>query len=623
MSEEIKQAQISDLPFPDCVRLRKGMYISTLNKMVDEIVDNSVDESFAGYCNNIAVVISPNYILVEDDGRGIPITKMPGKNITQVESAFTKLHSGGKFGKDGGYGKKTSGMHGVGGSCVQALSSEMQVTVKTGGVEYLTSFEKGHITEHTHEVGATDERGTTVRFVPDSEIWQESEPLNMKTLRRRIKETAFLNPGLNMHYFVLVENDEVATQEVFCYPEGVKTYIEEITAKKKVITDVVDMSRSFEYKGDTMDIQLAFVYTDNYNEEVYTFCNNVATTDNGDHLTGFYMGLTEAVKSFAPELACKSEDIKEGIVAIVSVKVPDPDFEGQNKSRLKMLPVRTAVKNIAKEIIIEYLDKNPSIAKIIISKIESAVKAREAAAKARETARKNKALSQSGTPNKLAECTSKKPEECEVYIVEGDSAGGSAKQGRDRKFQAILPVFGKIQNTEKAKMEDVVKNMKLGEFVKAVKCGIGEEFDIAKLRYHKIIVMSDADVDGYHITSLWLTFFYRYMRELIEAGCVYIACPPRYQVTKGKQMHFAFDPEKLEELKAELGTWDEINYLKGLGEMTPTQLWDTTMNPETRTLIQVSLEDAQAAEQAVSLCMGESVAPRREWIMENAIYAEE
>ena len=624
--EELGQAQIDELPFPECVRLRRGMYISNLNQMVTEIVDNSVDEHFSGFCDTIATVVIDGVITVQDNGRGIPCTPSPKRpDVTQVELAFTTLHAGGKFGKAGGYGKKTSGMHGVGGSCVQALSENMSIEVTYHGSKYLTEFSKGFITEKTHvtETGLDQSlHGTSVTFKPDYNIWKDSDPLNITALKRRLRQIAYLNPGLTMYMYV--DNDNSKFEETFIYVEGIKTYVEELTARKTRISDAISLNQTI----DDIDIQVAMAYTDSYSDELYTFCNNMATVDNGDHLTGFIMGLNEAIKEYMAqykiEFELKSEDIKEGLIGVVSVRVADPIFEGQAKTKLRMTSVRTAVKKATTEMVLDYLDKNPKTAKLILDKIQQASEARRAAQKARQQQRNKKSV-KDGTALKLADCSSKDPEKTELFIVEGDSAGGSAKQGRDRNFQAILPVFGKIMNTEKQTFEKVYHNSKLAEFNKAVKVDLGNECKAEDCRYHKIIIMADADVDGAHITCLWITYLYRYMRPLIENGYLYIACPPLYKITKknGKKVNivYAYSDEEKDALVEQLGEVG-IQRFKGLGEMNSDQLWETTMNPDTRKLIQVSIEDAEECESALLLCMSDDSKMRKEWIMENSIYAE-
>ena len=629
MAEEkiVAQAQIEDKEFPECVRIRKGMYISNLNQMITEIIDNSVDEHFAGYCDTIAVVVQDGIVTIQDNGRGIPCgPSKKNPNVTQVELAFTTLHAGGKFGSADGYAKKTSGMNGVGGSCVQALSEWMAIQVVYGGYKYRTDFAKGFIINKTYieEEGLDPaEHGTTVTFKYDEEIWHDADPINIRALKRRVKQIAYLNPGLTMYLYVEHEGQKI--EETYIYPEGLKTYVEELTAKRNSLSEVIAVNGTF----DEIDIQVAMCYTDAYNEELYTFCNNMATIDNGDHLTGFTMGLSEAIKEYMTQynikFDMKSDDIREGLVGIVSVRVADPNFEGQAKTKLKMNNVRNAVKNATKNAVTDYLDKNPAVAKIILAKIEQAAKARLAAQRARENQRKQKSVTD-GTAQKLADCSWKDPAKTEIYLVEGDSAGGSAKQGRDRRFQAILPVFGKITNVEKQRLEEVLKNQKLLEVSKAIKVKFASECDPADCRYNKIIIMSDADVDGEHIVCLWITFFYRYLRPLIEAGYLYIACPPLYKASykKGKDItvHYAYDDNDLERIKSEYGEPFNVQRFKGLGEMNADQLWETTMNPETRRLIQVTIEEAEMAEQIIQLCMSDDSASRKEWIMENSQYAE-
>lgn len=514
----------------------------------------------------------------------------------------------------------------VGGSCVQALSEWMYIEVVYGGKKYRTDFSKGHIVNNTYIVEEgldPNEHGTTVVFKPDDEIWNGSDPLNLKALKRRIKQIAYLNPGLTL--YIYVDSNGTKFEETFLYPEGLKTYVEELTAKRNKLSDVV-----FTYGTDNdIDIQIAMCYTDAYNEELYTFCNNMATVDNGDHLTGFTTGLNSAIKTYMDsyniKFDIKPEDVKEGLIGIVAVRVADPNFEGQAKSKLKMPTVRNAVKTATENIVIDYLDKNPNIAKVIIAKIEQASKARIAAQRARENQRKQKSVTD-GTAQKLADCSWKDPEKTEIYLVEGDSAGGSAKQGRNRLFQAILPVFGKITNVEKQRLESVLTNPKLLEVSKAIKVKFGSECKAEDCRYHKIIIMADADVDGEHIVCLWITFFWRYLRPLIEAGFLYIACPPLYKASykKGKDItvHYAYDANDLERIKAEHGEPFNIQRFKGLGEMNADQLWETTMNPETRRLIQVTTEEAEMAEQIIQLCMSDDSSARKDWIMENSQYAE-
>lgn len=491
---QVEQAQILDLPFPDCVRLRRGMYISTLNQMVTEIVDNSVDEHFAGHCDTIAVAVINGEITVQDNGRGIPCgPSAKNPNMTQVELAFTTLHAGGKFGTADGYAKKTGGMNGVGGSCVQALSDYMNIEVTFHGKKFLTQFEKGFIVNKTTIVEEDidiSQHGTSVTFRPDAEIWAKDDPLNIPALKKRLKQIAYLNQGLTMYLYV--DHEGAKFEETYLYPDGLTSYVHDLTAKRSRISDIISLNTT----EDEIDVQIGMTYTDSYNEEIYTFCNNMATVDNGDHLTGFTTGLASAIKIYMEQynikFDMKSEDTREGLVGIVAVRVADPNFEGQAKSKLKMASVKNAVKNATESIVLDYLDKNPAVAKNILAKIEGAAKARIAAQKARENQRRTKLVTD-GNAAKLADCTWKDPEKCEIYLVEGDSAGGSAKQGRNRFFQAILPVFGKITNVEKKRLSEVIKNEKLLEVSKATKLGMADECDISKSKYHKIIIMADAD----------------------------------------------------------------------------------------------------------------------------------
>lgn len=501
----------------------------------------------------------------------------------------------------------------------------MNIYINCYGECHEINFEKGYVTQKCRKTGEyTDEadRGTTVEFKPDPEIWADDEGLDSKKLVKRLKQMSFLNPGLM--FYVEVEEDEFS--ETFLSENGLNDYIEELTkSKKKVVAPIYSLKSI-----NDIDVQVSMCYVDNYNEDIHTFVNNMETIDKGDHLLGFQDGLSKAMRDYCDnyniKLDYKLDDLKEGLVAIISVRVADPNFEGQAKTKLKMTSVKNAVKDVTIEAVMEAFDKNPAMAKALIEKIGQAAKAREAAALARERTRKNKELSTtSGKAEKLADCSSKNPEECEIYIVEGDSAGGSAKQGRDRKTQAILPLFGKISNVEKKRESEVYSNVKIGELNKATKVKIGAECDPADSRYHKIIIMSDADVDGAHIICLYLTYFYRYQRPLIEAGMIYLACPPLFKVTlKDKSIIYIYDEEE----KARMENDPQYNIVniqrfKGLGEMNADQLWETTMNPENRKLIQVTIDDAEECEAYVSLCMGEEVAPRKEWIMENAQFAEE
>lgn len=511
----------------------------------------------------------------------------------------------------------------VGGSCVQALSDYMTIQVATDNKKYQIDFSKGYVTEKTRIIEENvEERGTTVTFHPDPEIWKDEEPFNFSALRTRLKQIAYLNPKLSIYLF---KDENVEEPEVFSFENGLQDYIEElIPANKDKITDTIYVSTS----EKSIEVQLALAYTNSYSESLHCFCNNMATTSNGDHLTGFINGLNGAIKkymeSYKINLDYKNEDIKEGLVGIVSVKVANPNFEGQAKSKLVMKSVKDAVKNITENIITDFLDKNPATAKIIKDKIETASKARMAAQRARELSRnkKNNQQLDSKSASKLADCSSKDPEECEIYIVEGDSAAGSAKQGRNRRFQAIIAPFGKVNNVEKTTYEKIINSEKIKMYVNAMKCGMGEDFCIDDIRYGRTILMSDADVDGYHIRTLWTTFIYRYMRPLIEEGRLYYAIPPLYKLTYKSEIVYVYNENEKEQKIAELGKPTDIQRYKGLGEMNSEQLWDTTMNPETRTMIKVTLEDAEKAEAAIKLCMGDVVAPRTEWIMENGVYTD-
>lgn len=625
-------ANITVLDFPDCVRMRKGMYIPNIEHTVFEIVDNSIDEHMAGYCNAIAVAIVDDTITVEDNGRGIPVTpheKNP--SLSQAEVAYTVLHAGGKFGDSEGYKTSTGGLHGVGASVVNALSEDLTLEIKTGGKKYIAKFAKGHIKEKLHIVEKglnVNDTGTSVSFKLDPEIWG-NEKVDLNKIRKRIQQLAYLNPGLTTYLYFDTENKDgkrVKLEEQHCYPEGLKSYIEKLAKNKNLVTDIISFSvdNDAEDAAKAMQVSVALAYTESYSEEIYTFYNGINTIDGGDHLTGFKAGLLKSLTDYIDSnniknLSFESDDVREGIIAVISVRsVKAPEFDGQGKAKVKSPEARAFVKSSLEEAMTDFLDANPNQAKIILNKITQAAKARLAAKKAREDVRKIKSMADSGNPEKIADCSSKKPEECELFIVEGDSAAGSAKSGRDRKTQAILPVFGKILNVEKARLSDVLNSIKMQDILKALKCGIGEEFDISKLRYHKIILLADADVDGSHIQILHTTFFYRYLRPIIENGYLYCACPPLYKIIKGKTTRYALNDCERDSILQELGGNCTIQRFKGIGEMNSDQLWETTMNPETRTLIQITVDDAEMADAAVTLCMGDNVPPRRDFIMENA-----
>lgn len=624
-----EQAQISVLRYPDSVRLRKEMYLMDKNHALFEIVDNAVDEYSAGYATAIAVAIIGNKVVVEDNGRGIPVTPHPDPEfagLSQAEVAFTTLHAGGKFGDEKGYQTVTGGLHGVGAACVNAVSSEMQLIIYTDGKKYQVDFEKGIIKTPLRVVGEVDpdRTGTEVHFILDDEVW-EDEQYDYKKIQKRLKQLAYLNPGLFIYFYLDVvdkNGKEIKLEEKYCFEDGLESYMNKLLKSKNPVSGIIHCSG----QEDDVLIDSAFSYTDGYNQEIYTFCNNIST-EAGDHLTGFKIGVANAVMKYMEENDLKNkahiepDDCREGIVGIVSVKVKDPKFEGQGKTKIKMNSVRTAVRKLVETEFYDYLCRNQEEAKKIINKVLLAAKAREAAKRAREAVKnKQEILESSGLPGKLADCSSKNPEECEIFLVEGDSAGGSAKQARDRRTQAILPVFGKILNVEKTRQDQVLKNQKLQDILKALGCGIGDKFDISRLRYHKIIIMTDADTDGHHIQCLYLTFFYRYLRELIEKGYVYIAMPPLYRVTKGKTVQYAYDDEELSKLDTEKAV---ITRYKGLGEMNPDQLWETTMNPETRKLVQITIEDAEIADEYFSMLMGDNVGSRKEFIIENADYVDQ
>jgi DNA gyrase subunit B len=629
--EVVEQAQIDIAEFPENVRLRKEMYIYSMEHQIFEIVDNAIDEALAGRCSAIAVAITDNpdtgetIVTVEDNGSGIPIT--PHKKFTdksQAAIAMTVLHAGGKLGKEGGYKTATGGLHGVGASCTNALSAWMELNIKTGGKKYNLRFERGVMIHDAHIVEENVEgTGTEVTFVHDPQIWGE-ESIDVKKVKKRVQQLAYLNPGLVMYLYVDSKDKEgtaIKIEEQYCYPEGINAYIQKLIKSKTPLTEIIGTSGG----NENIKVSIAFAYTSTYTEDIYTFCNNIPTEDGGDHLTGFRTGIANGVKKFWKEQTDKdapfeTNDILEGVSAIVTVMSKEsPKFKGQSKSKIDMPEVRKITREVTEQFVYEYLDFNPDQTEIIFKKIETAKKAREAASKAREAARNKKDAFEGGLPGKIADCSSKNPEECEIYIVEGDSAGGSAKQARNRKTQAILPVFGKIMNSERQRLDTVYTNVKLKDVIKALRTSIGEDFDLAKLRYHKIILMSDADVDGAHIQTLWITYFYRFMRPIVEEGHLYIAMPPLYKAAKGKQEFYYYTDEELAAANHDK-SW-AIQRYKGLGEMNPEQLWDTTMNPETRSLIQVTVEDAEAADEAISICMSEDVPPRKEFIIENAKYA--
>ena len=623
---EYKADQIQVLEGLEAVRKRPGMYIGSvsargLHHLVYEIVDNSVDEALAGYCKNIHVTIEKgNVIKVEDDGRGIPVDIHPKTKISAAETVYTVLHAGGKFGGDSGY-KVSGGLHGVGSSVVNALSTWTEVTIQRDGGIYQMAFERGKTVKPLQRIGDSDKTGTTVRFLADDTIFETLE-YEYEILENRLREMAFLTKGLRIT--LTDEREETPKKADFCYEGGLVSFVEFLNKNKEKLNP---KPIYIEKNGDT-PVEIAIQYTTSYSENIYSFVNNINTIEGGTHLEGFKRSLTKVFNDYArshnilkdKDGNLQGEDIREGITAVISVKVKEPQFEGQTKTKLGNSEVTGAVQSVMNEELSAFLEENPAVAKAVLEKCISASRAREAARKARELVRRKNVLESTTLPGKLADCSSNKPEECEVYIVEGDSAGGSAKQGRDRKFQAILPLWGKMLNVEKSRADKIYNNDKLQPVILAVGAGIGADFDITKIRYGKVIIMADADVDGAHIRTLLLTFFFRYMRPLVENGNVYLAQPPLYKLArKGMKDIYCYSDDELTQKLDELGR-DGMNIqrYKGLGEMNPEQLWETTMNPETRTMVQVTVEDAIKADEIFTVLMGDDIAPRRQFIEENA-----
>ena len=630
---EYNAEQIQVLEGLEAVRKRPGMYIGSvsvrgLHHLVYEIVDNSVDEALAGYCKNIKVTIEPgNIISVEDDGRGIPVDRHEKTGLSAAETVYTVLHAGGKFGGDSGY-KVSGGLHGVGASVVNALSEWTEVTIQRDGGIYQMSFERGKTVKTLQRIGDSNKTGTKVRFYADDTIF-ETLQYEYDVLENRFREMAFLTKGLSIE--IEDQREEVPRTNKFCFEGGLNSFVEYLNrSKEKLHPTPIYIEKDGEYP-----VEIAIQYTTSYSESIYTFVNNINTIEGGTHLEGFKRSLTKVFNDYARDKNILKEkdsnllgdDIREGITAVISVKVKEPQFEGQTKTKLGNSEVAGIVQSMVNEHLANFLEENPNVPKAILEKCISASRAREAARKARELVRKKNSLETSTLPGKLADCSSKVADECEVYIVEGDSAGGSAKQGRDRKFQAILPLWGKMLNVEKARADKIYGNDKLNPVILAVGAGIGPDFDITKIRYGKVIIMADADVDGAHIRTLLLTFFFRYMRPLIENGNVYLAQPPLYKLSKkGMTDIYCYSDEDLDKKFKELaeqGIQREqlgIQRYKGLGEMNPEQLWETTMNPETRVLVKVTLDDAISADETFSLLMGDEVNPRREFIERNAKY---
>ena len=631
VEHEYGGSEIQVLEGLEAVRKRPGMYIgstseSGLHHLVYEIVDNSIDEALAGYCTNITVTINPgNTITVIDNGRGIPVGIQPQTGKPALEVVFTILHAGGKFG-GGGY-KVSGGLHGVGASVVNALSEWLEVQVHKNGKIYEMKFSRGKITQEMKVVGQTDRTGTTVTFKPDPEMFETLE-YKYETLHTRMREEAFLNAGLRIQTVDLRPGQE--QEDDMCYEGGIREFVSWINRDKDALHgDVIYMSGSRE---DSM-AEVAMQYNDGYNEMMVSFANNVHTPEGGMHEEGFKRALTNVLNAYGRKIKLlkddekvSGEDCREGLTVVISVKLTEAQFEGQTKAKLGNSEMRALVNAIVSEKLETYLEENPAVGRTILDKALTANRAREAARKARESIRRKTALGGAAMPDKLRDCNENNPELTELYIVEGDSAGGSATQGRDSRFQAILPLWGKMLNVEKARADKVYGNDKLQPVITALGAGIGEEFDLAKLRYHKVVIMADADVDGAHIRTLLLTFFFRFMRPLIEEGYVYSAVPPLYKLTRGKTTRVAFSDEERDQISAEMRGGNpnvkiDISRFKGLGEMNPHELWETTMDPEKRTLRRIELTDAVAADATFNVLMGEKVEPRKEFIERNAKYA--
>ena len=631
VSREYDASQIQVLEGLEAVRMRPGMYIgstsaSGLHHLVYEIVDNSIDEALAGYCKHIVVTINPDEtITVEDDGRGIPVDIQAQTGKPALEVVFTVLHAGGKFG-GGGY-KVSGGLHGVGASVVNALSEWLTVEVHKEGKIYRMDFSRGNITQPIRVVGETERHGTVVTFKPDPEMFDTTR-FDYETLHTRMREQAFLNAGL--HIEIADKRSEDGQSDAMCYEGGIREFVQwHNRHKTELHNEVIYMAGA---KGDAQ-AEIALQYTDSYNETLISFANNIHTPEGGMHETGFKAALTRVMNAYGVKAGViktdadkvSGEDCREGLTAVISVKLTNAQFEGQTKAKLGNAYIRTLVDNVVNEQLTTYFEEHPAVARVILDKAMTANRAREAARKARESIRRKTALGGAAMPDKLRDCNETDPTLTELYIVEGDSAGGSATQGRDSRFQAILPLWGKMLNVEKARADKVYGNDKLQPVITALGAGIGEEFNIEKLRYHKIIIMADADVDGSHIRTLLLTFFFRFMRPLIEQGYVYSAVPPLFKLTRGKTTRVAYSEPERDKISAELRENNpnakvDISRFKGLGEMNPHELWETTMDPTTRTLRRITLEDAVAADQIFTILMGEAVEPRKEFIEENAKY---
>ena len=633
---DYNENQIQVLEGLEAVRKRPGMYIGStgpkgLHHLVYEIVDNAIDEALAGYCTEIEVEILPGDIIrVTDNGRGIPTGIHPKEKISAATVVYTILHAGGKFG-GGGY-KVAGGLHGVGASVVNALSEYLELTVYDGKHIHFQRFDRGNYSEPLKIIGDTDKTGTSVLFKPDPEIFQETTVFDYETLLKRLREQAFLNAGIKI-IFTDKRNESEPVGETLHYEGGIRQFVEHIHKTRGVTPLSEEVIYVNGMEGDTF-AEIALQYNDTYNDLILSFANNIHTPDGGTHETGFKNALTKVINNYGKKFGylkdddkLLGDDVREGLTAIVSVKLTNCEFEGQTKGRLGNPEVRPFVDKIVTEKLMNYFEENPTVAKAIFDKSVQAQKAREAAKKARELTRRKSALESSSLPGKLADCSERDASLTEIYIVEGDSAGGSAKEGRDRKYQAILPLWGKMLNVEKARIDKVYGNEKLMPVVTALGTSIGEDFDLSKLRYGKVIIMADADVDGSHIRTLLLTFFFRFMRPLIEDGHIYLAQPPLFKVARGKQVRYAFsDAERdqyISELSGENNLKVNVQRYKGLGEMDPEQLWETTMDPERRTMIKVTMEDAVKADEIFTILMGDKVAPRKEFIEKNAQYVKD
>jgi DNA gyrase subunit B len=632
VTETYDASAIQVLEGLEAVRKRPGMYIGStgpkgLHHLVYEIVDNSIDEALAGYCTNIEVEILPGDIItVRDNGRGIPVGINEQQGLPAVTVVLTVLHAGGKF---GGSGYKVSGgLHGVGSSVVNALSEWFEVEVSQNGHVHHQRFERGNIVTDLKVIGDTEETGTFIKFKADPEIFTETTVYEYEVLQRRLREQAFLNAGLSIKLSDKRDPENIVEEE-FCYEGGIKSFVDYINTSRGLTPVVEDIMHFTTVNGDR-SAEVSISYNDGYNEIILSFANGVRTIDGGTHENGFKTALTRVFNEYGRKFKLlkdndknlSGDDVREGLTAVISVKLTEAEFEGQTKGKLGNTEMQTIVSKMMYEKLMTYFEENPQAAKAIFNKALDASRAREAARKARDSARRKSALEGNSLPGKLADCIDKNPENTEIFIVEGDSAGGSAKEGRDNRIQAILPLWGKMLNVEKARIDKVIGNDKLTPVVTALGTGIGEEFNIEKLRYHKIVIMADADVDGQHIRTLLLTFFFRYMRDLIDGGYIYIAQPPLFKVSKGKRHEYAFSDEQRDAFLEEMGQNCDVQRYKGLGEMDPEQLWETTMDPATRTMLRVTLEDAMEADETFSILMGDKVEPRREFIEKNAKYVQ-